>query len=227
MSISKRGLLLAPPLLAAALIVSSACAYAQEGTEYRKLDRAQPTLSPGKIEVVEFFSYGCPHCEHFLPLLDAWAAKLPKDVVLRRVPVGFHRPAWINLQRTYYALQADGDLGKLDAALFHAIHEEQRQLFEEPSIAEWIGKNGGDAAKFSAAYVSFGVNNQTVQADKMAEDYGIDSIPAMAVNGEYVAMADSTQGELPYLANLLANVDKLIAKVRAERAPAKPAPKRQ
>jgi thiol:disulfide interchange protein DsbA len=227
MSISKRGMLLAPRLLGAALIVSSACAYAQEGTEYRKLDRAQSTLSPGKIEVVEFFSYGCPHCEHFLPLLDAWAAKLPKDVVLRRVPVGFHRPAWINLQRTYYALQADGDLGKLDAALFHAIHEEQRQLFEEPSIAEWIGKNGGDAAKFSAAYVSFGVNNQTVQADKMWEDYGIDSIPAMAVNGEYVAMADSTQGELPYLANLLANVDKLITRVRAERGPAKAAPKRQ
>jgi thiol:disulfide interchange protein DsbA len=223
MPISNRALPLALMLMGP-LFLQPAPGAAQEGTTYRTLTPARPTDSPGRIEVTDFFSYACPHCAHFAPLLEAWAAKLPKDVVLRRVPVGFNRSAWINLQRTYYALQATG-AGKLDAALFHAIHEEQRQLFDPQSIADWVGKHGGDGAKFSAAYVSFGVNNATVQADKTAEDFGIGAIPAMAVNGEYVAMADESLGEMAYLADLLANVDKLIARVRAERAAAKPAGK--
>jgi protein dithiol oxidoreductase (disulfide-forming) len=199
----------------------------QEGTEFRTLTPAQPTASPGKIEVVEFFSYACPHCAHFFPLLNAWSAKLPKDVVFRRVPVGFDRPAWINLQRAFYALQASGDFAKLDGPLFHAIHDEQQQLFVEQTIADWVGRNGGNADKFASAYVSFGVNNQTVQADQMAEVFGVDSVPTMAVDGKYVAMAHPESGEMPYLSELLANTDKLIAKARAERAAAKPTPKRR
>lgn len=187
---------------------------------FRPVVPAQPTASPGKIEVIEFFSYGCPHCAHFDPLLSAWAAKLPKDVVLRRVPVGFDRPPWINLQRAYYALESDGDLGKLDAALFHAIHEEQQPLWDEPHLAEWVGRNGGNVEKFSAAYVSFGVNNQTVQADKLQMDYAIDSVPSIAVAGRYVITASTAGGEMPYLKELLVNTDKVIAKVRAEHAPA-------
>src|SRR5215470_872634 len=79
---------------------------AQEGTTFRTISPPQPTSSPGKIEVIEFFSYGCPHCAHFYPMLESWLAKQPKDVVLRKVPVGFNRDLWVNLQRAYYALQA-------------------------------------------------------------------------------------------------------------------------
>lgn len=134
---------------------------------------------------------------------------LPKDVVFRRVPVGFNRPAWINLQRTYFALQASGDLTRLDGKLFQALHEEHLPLFEEPAIADWVGKNGGDAQKFTAAYTSFGINNLTVEADKMSEDYQVTGIPTMAVAGKYIALGDT-------FTLLLTSTDKLIAKARAE-----------
>ena len=112
-------------VLATAGTVMSVAVHAQgvEGTDYRKLDPPQPTMSPGKIEVIEFFSYMCPHCYEFHPLVTTWAAKLPKNVVFVRVPVGFNRPAWINLARAYYALQASGDLDKLIATIKAATTE--------------------------------------------------------------------------------------------------------
>jgi protein dithiol oxidoreductase (disulfide-forming) len=227
MPTSHRSLLRALFALAAVLLINCAAAQAlEEGKTFRKLVPPQPTDSPGKIEVVEFFSWGCPHCAHFYPLLHAWLAKQPKDVVFRRVPVGFNNDAWISLQRAFYALQASGELERLDGPMFHAIHEEHMQLFDEERLADWVGKNGGDPQKFSHYYTDLGVNNQTVQADEMAEKYQIDSVPTLTVNGEYAAMADPSSGEMPYLNELLANTDKLIAKVRAERAPAtKPVPK--
>jgi protein dithiol oxidoreductase (disulfide-forming) len=211
--------------LSAALALACAAAGAQEeGKDYRVLASPQPTGTPGKIEVIEFFSYGCPHCAHFYPLVSAWAAKLPKDVVFRRVPIGFQRPQWVNLQRTFYALQATGDFARLDGALFHAIHDEEQSLYDEASIADWVGRNGGNVDKFTAAYVSFGVNNQTVQADTMAEKYLIDSVPAMAVDGRYVGMADPNRGEMGYLAQLLENTDQLIALARKTHGATAPAP---
>jgi thiol:disulfide interchange protein DsbA len=196
-----------------------------EGTDFRTLVPPQPTGRRNKIEVVEFFSYGCPHCAHFYPLLNAWVAKLPPDVVVRRVPVGFGRDAWVNLQRAYYALESTGDLTRLDGPLFHAIHEERKPLFDESSIAEWVGNNGGNADKFAAAYTSLGVNTQTFQADKMAEDFQIAGIPSLAVDGRYVVLVPgSSQDEAQGLNTLLANTDELIARVRSERAAAKPAP---
>jgi len=211
MSIRNCALTLALWVLASAGTVMSVAVHAQgvEGTDYRKIEPPQPTMSPGKIEVIEFFSYMCPHCSEFYPLVTTWAAKLPKNVVFRRVPVGFNRPPWINLARAYYALQASGDLDKLDGALFRAIHEEHLQLFDEPSLAEWAARNGGNADRFAAAYTSFGVNNQTVQADQLVESYRIEAVPTMAVNGEYQAMGKN-------LAEILANTDRLIAQVQTE-----------
>jgi len=214
MRIRRRVMTLAGCLLALAAVSGVPAARAQtEATDYKVLPVPQPTESPGKIEVIEFFSYGCPHCAEFFPLLSSWLGSLPKDVVLRRVPVGFNRPAWVNLQRAYFALQASGDLAKLDGALFHAIHQEQLPLFEEQALEEWVGKSGGHADKFASAYASFGVNSLTVQADKMTEDYQVTSIPTMVVNGKYVAQGNT-------FSELIASTDKLIAKARAERAPA-------
>ena len=215
---------LAALLLAAALAApapAAAPAAAPEDSSYfRVVTPAQPTDNPKKIEVIEFFSYGCPHCAHFYPLITAWAAKLPKDVELKRVPISFNRREWENLQRAFYALQATGDLAKLDGPLFHAIHEEQLPLFYEQPLADWIAKNGGDADAFTKAYVSLGVNTQTVQADAVAVRFGVDAIPAMAVDGKYLAQANPDPGEMPYLKELLENTDRLIARVRAERGPA-------
>ena len=203
--------LLALWVLATAATGMSAAVHAQgvEGTDYRRIEPPQPTDSPGKIEVIEFFSYMCPHCKEFYPLVSTWAAKLPRNVVFRRVPVGFNRPAWINLARAYYALQVSGDLDKLDGALFHAIHDEHLQLFDEQSLADWVGKNGGHEEQFAAAYASFGVNNQTVQADQLAEKYGIEAVPTLTVNGEYLVMGQT-------FAEMLLNTDRLIAQAQSE-----------
>ncbi|GAC1452233.1 MAG: thiol:disulfide interchange protein DsbA [Steroidobacteraceae bacterium] len=205
------------PLLAAVLAMTAgtpAGAQAVAGREYRELPTPQPTANPGKIEVLEFFSYGCPHCNDFYPLLNAWLARQGKDVVLRREAVGLGREAWVNLARAYYALNSSGDLPKLDAALFHALHAERLQLYDEKSLADWVRKQGGDADKFAAAYVSFGVNNQTVQADTMAQAYMLEGIPMLAVNGRYVVLGNSPEA-------VLANADKVVAMARAAR-PAAP-----
>jgi thiol:disulfide interchange protein DsbA len=216
-----RSLTLAVLCLAAATLGLGAPASAQlvEGKDYRLLTPARPTLTPGKIEVVEFFSYGCPHCARFNPLVSAWLATQPQDVLFRRVPVSYGRPQWVNLARAYYALEASGDLKKLDAALFGAIHDDHQNLFDEQSIAEWVGKQGGDAARFANAYVSFGVNNQTFQADQMAEDYAITGIPALAVGGRYVVISPTESAdELQAFRDLLALTDKVIALARTTTA---------
>jgi len=196
----------------------------QEGTNFLTLEPPQPTQQRSKIEVIEFFSYGCPHCARFYPLLNAWVAKLPPDVIFHRVPVGFGRDAWVNLQRTYYSLESTGDLTRLDGPLFHAIHEERKPLFDESSIADWVGRNGGNADKFAAAYTSLGVNTQSFQADKMAEDFRIGGVPALAVDGRYVALVPASQDEVQGLNDLLGTADQLIARVRSERAAATAAP---
>jgi protein dithiol oxidoreductase (disulfide-forming) len=222
MSTRSRSLTLAALMVwaaAATLAPLSASAQLVESADYRRLSPPRPTSSPGKIEVLEFFSYGCPHCAKFYPLVSAWAAKLPKDVVFKRVAVSYGRPAWTNLARTYYALQANGDLAKFDGALFHAIHEEHLQLFDAQTIAEWIARNGGDADRFTNAYASFGINNQTVQADQLVEDYQVDAIPTMAVNGRYVLLSPGAAAdEEQTFRELLAHTDKVIAMARLEQA---------
>jgi thiol:disulfide interchange protein DsbA len=218
MSTRIRSLILAVLCLAAAAPGAGAPAPAPltEGKDYRLLTPPRPTSSPGKIEVIEFFSYGCPHCANFSPLVSKWAASLPRDVVFKRVPVSFGRLPWMNLSRTYYSLEATGDLSKLDAALFRAIHEEHENLFDEQSIADWVGRQGGDAARFANAYVSFGVNNQTVQADDMAEDYRIEGIPTLVVNGRYVVVSPGeAANEEQTFTEVLALADRVIALARS------------
>ena len=213
-----RFLTLAVSCLALAALGAAATASAQlvEGHDYRLLTPPRPTSSPGKIEVVEFFSYACPHCAKFNPLVSAWVAREPKDVAFKRVAVSYGRPQWMNLARTYYALESTGSLKKLDAALFRAIHDEHQNLFDEQSISDWVGKQGGDATAFANAYVSFGVNNQTVQADQLAEDFAVDAIPTLAVNGRYVVISPTQAAdEEQTFRDLLVLADKVIAMARA------------
>jgi thiol:disulfide interchange protein DsbA len=202
-------------LIALVLVVLSVPALADvtAGTEYRPIDPPQHPESVGKIEVLEFFSYGCPHCNEFYPLINAWAAKLPKDVVFKRVAAGLGRTAWTNLAKTYYALEATGDLKRLDASVFHAIHEEHLPLFDEKAISQWVGQHGVDPVKFNTAFESFGVNTKLNQAEEMVENYKIDGVPALAVNGKYLVLGDSFE-------KLLANTDAVIAKARADAAAA-------
>src|SRR5260370_12637683 len=145
-------------LASAGMGISVVHAQGVEGTDYRKIEPSQPTTTPGKIEVIEFFSYMCPHCKEFYPLVSTWAAQLPKNVVFRRVPVGFNRPAWVNLARAYYALQVSGDLDRLDEALFRAIHDERLQPFDASSLTDWVGKKGGQSPPLAAPDGPFGLH---------------------------------------------------------------------
>lgn len=184
------------------------------GRDYVAIEPAQPTDDPAKIEVVEFFSYACPHCSDFAPHLAKWVAKAPADVSFRRVAVGFGNPFYQNMARLHYALEALGELPRLDDAVFTALHVKGLKLLDEKSIAQWVTAQGVDAKRFSDAYNSFGVTSKAKRADQMAASYKIRGVPAMVVDGRYLVTGQDVKGH----ADLLALTDKVIAKRRAERA---------
>jgi protein dithiol oxidoreductase (disulfide-forming) len=197
-------------ILALAFLVlsTSVQASAVAGHDYVVLDVPQRKDGKNKIEVIEFFSWGCPHCYEFYPLLARWLTALPKDVAFKRVPVGFGRPEWDNLTKAYYALQSTGDLARLDGPIFEAIHKEHVSLFDEQNITTWVGKHGVNVAQFTAAYRSFGVNTSVGQAQQTVIDYRVDGIPTLAIGGRYTVSTDHNK--------MLPIADELIAKVRAE-----------
>lgn len=183
------------------------------GREYVAIVPAQASDNPAKIEVVEFFSYGCPHCSDFHPTVSKWSAKLPADVVFKRVPVSFGRAQWASLSKLYYALEATGDLARVDGAVFQALHEKGLKLYDDKSIAEWVGAQGVDARKFADAYNSFGVVSKVKRADQLAQASKIQGVPALAVDGKYLMINDGIKD----YAELVARTDKVIDKVRGER----------
>jgi thiol:disulfide interchange protein DsbA len=195
-------------LFAFLAFANSVQASAIAGHDYVVLGVPQRQETKGKIEVIEFFSWGCPHCHEFYPLLNRWLATLPKDATFRRVPVSFRHPEWENLARTYYALQSTGDLERLDSKIFEAIHREHVSLFTEPSITEWVGKHGVNVASFKSAFHSFGMDTSLGQAEQTVINYRVDAIPTMAIGGRYTVSHDH--------AKMLATADELIAKARAE-----------
>jgi len=156
-----------------------------EGAQFTKLDPPVPTPAQGKVEVLEFFSYACPHCSAFEPTLDAWVKKLPADVAFRRAPVPFLMNAEL-FQRTYFALESLGLVDTMQRKIFAAVHIDRVRLDSANDVAALVAKNGGDSAKFLDAMKSFGVANGVTRAKKMAADYKIDSVPSIAVQGRFI-----------------------------------------
>lgn len=187
---------------------SLASAEVQAGKDYNVLRPAQATEDPARIEVIQFFSYGCPHCAEMHHMVDQWQAKLPRDVVFKRVAVSFGRPQWANLAKTYYALQTTGDLEKLDSAVYDAVHKGVA-LNNEQAITAWMRTRGVDAQKFAAAFNSFGVNSSVSRANGMTRDYTVDAVPFFVVNGKYAVIGESYQ-------QMLDVTNELIAKARKE-----------
>ena len=193
-------------ILAVLLCMLAAPAYAQvQGQDYQLLTPAQPTANPGKVEVIEFFSYGCPHCYALQAPVVKWAAELPPNVRFIRVPVSFGRREWGQLSRAYYALEATGDLKRLDDALFDGIHKEQKRLFDEDNLAAWAAEHGVEAAKFRAAFESPGVSAQAMRAEQLSRDYKVNSVPHLIVDGKYI-VGGKTHEEMLKIARQL--VDK-------------------
>jgi thiol:disulfide interchange protein DsbA len=197
--------------LAATGLAGNALAQANpaEGTHYVKLGQPVP-VAPGKIEVIEFFWYGCPHCNVFEPALDAWAKKLPADVAFRRVPIAFREEPFVAHQKIFYALEAMGLIPTMHRKVFYAIHGERQRLDKPADIAAFMQKNGVDSAKFLDQFNSFSVQTKVRQASKTAADYKIDGVPAIGVHGKFYTsgtLAGSPEASL-------AVADFLIRRVR-------------
>ncbi len=185
----------------------------EAGADYFVLDRrAAVQAPPGKVEVVEFFWYNCPHCNAFEPMLEAWVRRQPKEVAVRRVPAGF-RDEFVPQQHLFYTLEAMGLLDKLHARVFAAIHAEKLPLARGDNISDWVAMQGVDKAKFQEQFNSFAVANKASRATQLQNAYGVEGVPAIGVAGRFY-----TDGSLAKnMARALQVVDYLVAEVRAGR----------
>ena len=156
-----------------------------EGKQYVRLSQPLPSAAGGKIEVVEFFWYGCPHCNDFEPMLDAWAKKVPADVLFRRVPVAFRDEPFGSHQRIFYALEAMGQVEAMHRKVFYAIHNDRARLDKPADISAFMAKNGLDGAKFLDLFNSFSVQTKARQAKQLSESYKIDGVPALGIQGRF------------------------------------------
>lgn len=157
----------------------------QSGSDYLTLDKPAPTEAPaGKVEVVEFFWYNCPHCNGFEPMFDAWAKKQAKDVAVRRVPIAF-RANFEPQQRLYYVLESLGKVDELHKKVFMAIHVDKQPLNTVEQIAAWADKQGIPKAKFMELYNSFSVTTKARKATQLQDAYALDGVPALGINGRY------------------------------------------
>jgi thiol:disulfide interchange protein DsbA len=157
----------------------------EEGGEFLALDKRVPVDAPaGKIEVVEFFWYSCPHCNAFEPKLVSWIKRLPPDVSFRRVPVAF-RDDFVPQQRLYYTLEAMGKVDELHGKVFNAIHTEHLSVDKEAGIAAWADRNGLDKAKFQELYNSFSVQTKARRATQLQDMYKVQGVPAIGIAGRW------------------------------------------
>lgn len=160
-----------------------------QGTDYALISPSQPPTTTGKVEVVEFFSYGCPHCYHLQPLLTQWKqAELPANAVLVRVPLSLGRREWGQLVRAFYTLEATGDLERLDDKLFDALHKDRQRLYDIDALAAWAAQNGIDANKFRTQFNSPEVSAKAARAEQLGRDYKISGVPTITVAGKYRAL---------------------------------------
>jgi protein dithiol oxidoreductase (disulfide-forming) len=185
----------------------------EEGTEYLTLDKRVGTDAPiGKVEIIEFFWYSCPHCNAFEPKLDAWIKKLPGDVVLRRVPVAF-RDDFVPQQRLFYTLEALGKLDELHTKVYHTIHAERNPINKEDLILDWAAKQGLDKAKVKELYNSFSVSSKARRASQLQDAFKVQGVPALGIAGRYY-----TDGTLAgTMDRALQITDYLIAEARKTR----------
>jgi thiol:disulfide interchange protein DsbA len=184
------------------------------GTDYQVLEsRAPMDASAGKIEVVEFFWYNCPHCNAFEPTLADWVKKLPKDVSFRRVPVAFN-DSFVPQQKLFYTLESLGLLDKLHAKVFAAIHVEKLNLSKGEAIVEWVGKNGVDQAKFLKEYNSFGVVTKAQRGSQLQNAYKVEGVPALGVGGQFYTDGSMARS----MERALLVVQSLVEDLRGRRA---------
>lgn len=196
----------------AASLSASAQEQLTEGKDFLRLQNVQAVESGTKIEVIEFYSYGCPHCRDLEEYLGPWIKKVPADVSFKRIPVAF-QPAWVSLGKIFYTLEA---LGREDLTpkVFQSIHGANVKLHEEKVFFDWAASNGLDAKKVQEMWGSFAVNSKMNRAKTLATNYQVDSVPMLFVDGKFKVQPHLLKGQHK---DVPAALDFLIAKARAER----------
>jgi thiol:disulfide interchange protein DsbA len=198
----------------AATLAAGPAAWAQaaapvEGKDFVRLNTPVPVPGGGKIDVIEFFSYGCPHCYTFEPMLEQWIKRLPPDVAFRRIPATFNAP-FEGYAKLFYALEAIGQAEALHRRVFAAIHVQRQRLDKEADLAAFVSANGGDGAKFVEAYKSFGVATKLRQAKQAFDAYKIDGVPTLGIHGRWFTSGSLTGSN----DRALAVADYLIQRAR-------------
>lgn len=199
--------------------VSQGAAPPLAGKEYTVVKPPQPTDSPGKVEVLEFFWYGCPHCYNLQGPLHEWLKRKPADVEFRRVPAVFQE-SWVPLTRAYYAEEALGVVDKLHAQIFRAVHDEKVRLNDPKVLFDWVATKGVDKQKFMDAYNSFAVEGRTQRSIDLTRTFDIPGTPAVVIDGKFVTAPSMTlRGDksIDY-ARFFEVVDQLIAQSRKQPA---------
>ena len=182
------------------------------GKQYTLVSPAEPTETGKNIEVLEFFSYACPHCNALESTLNPWVKKLPKDVTFRRLPAVFN-DTYMTYARIFYTAEAMGMLETLHPAIFNAVHVQHIDLSNERTLQGWVAQQGIDSKKFSAMYASFSVISKTQRAKQLTRNFAITGVPSVAVEGKYLTSPSLTGGN----EQLLPVLDDLIKKVRQDR----------
>jgi thiol:disulfide interchange protein DsbA len=202
--------------LAATPFAASLPAFAQvPGKDFKLVEPPQPVDAPaGKVEVIEFFWYGCPHCYALQPSLKAWLKKKPADVAYVRIPAVFSQ-SWVAHARLFYTLDALGELDRLHDQVFNAIHLSKLRLSDRESMADWAAARGVDRQKFLDAFNSVAVENRTRRAIEITKAYNLDGTPSIAIQGRYVTSPAQVFGDAPTDYNKFWQItDQIIAMAR-------------
>lgn len=190
----------------------SARAEIVEGKDYSVLTNPQPTQDSNKIEVLEFFWYGCPHCYSLHPHLKTWLMNMPGDVSFHYVP-GILRANWVPAAKIYYAIEALGLTDTLHDKVYDAVHRDKMDLNNESVLFDWVEKHGIDRKKFENTYRSFAIQNQVARSTQMARQYQLNGVPALVINGKY--LTSGRMGGTPQ--DTVKTLEALIEKARKER----------
>jgi thiol:disulfide interchange protein DsbA len=189
--------------------------------DYQSLEKAMPTDSGNKVEVTEFFSYSCPHCNALDPDLAAWVKSKGDSIVFRRIPVQIHEGDQL-LQSLYYTMEAMGITEQLHGKVFHALHVDHKQFTSVNDIADFVASQGIDRAKFLGMYSSFSIGPKVIRANQLSEQYKLSSVPMLAIDGRFetsLAVTQTAIGNVPHGDLVAANLkvtDWLIEKVQKE-----------
>jgi thiol:disulfide interchange protein DsbA len=209
---ARRGALLVAAFFAALAFATAAPAQElQEGKQYIRYQNPVPATGK-KIEVLEFFSYGCPHCADLEPEMQTWMKTLPPDVAFRRVPVMF-QDRWVILAKVFYTLEALGEEPRLSPEVFAAIHRNGVNLASDKAFFDWAAGKGLDRKKVEDMYNSFAVAGKINKAKTEAQQFNVQSVPMIVVDGKFMTATDKVGSH----AALPPAINALVAKARAER----------